>query len=161
MKLYALLRTWLTRGSTDALTLPSVCVKDTGTAKGRGVFALRAFDSGEVVELCPVIVLGTPYLALPEDLKKLVFHWELRDGLPEIQATEALALGYGSLYNHNDPANLRFETDKPALLIRFITVRHINVGEELTVNYNSDGGAATADSNWWFAEKKIKPIVGS
>jgi hypothetical protein len=107
------------------------------------------------------MILSKPYAGLPEDIKKIVFHWELREGLPDIQATQALALGYGSLYNHNNPSNMRFETDKPALLIRFIAVRYINVGEELTVNYNSDSGAATANNNWWFEEKKVKPIVGS
>lgn len=161
MKLSTTLRTWWTSRRTVPLTLPSVCVKDTGTAKGRGVFALRAFGDGEVVEICPIMILSTPYAGLPEDIKKIVFHWELREGLPDIQATQALALGYGSLYNHNNPSNMRFETDKPALLIRFIAVRYINIGEELTVNYNSNSGAATADSNWWFEEKKVKPIVGS
>jgi hypothetical protein len=42
---------------------PSVYVKDTGTAKGRGVFALRDFTAGEVIELCPVVRVY-PYLSI-------------------------------------------------------------------------------------------------
>jgi hypothetical protein len=147
----------LTWGGAAPLTLPGVCVKDTGTPKGRGVFALRAFGAGEVVEACPAVPLRTPYEALPDDLKKIVFYW---DGPVGKTATQALVLGYGSLYNHDNPANMRYEVDRPALLLRFIAIRGIDAGEELTVNYNADGGAAVSDDDWWFEEKKIKPING-
>jgi hypothetical protein len=155
--LAAALKTWLTWRRTIPLTISSSCVKATGTPKGRGVFAPRAFSDGEVIEECPVVALLTPYEALPDDIKKLVFHWDHREGLP---ATHALAFGYGSMYNHNNPANMRYEPDRLALILRFIAVRNINVGEELTVNYNAYDGAAVSDNNWWFIEKKIEPITG-
>ncbi len=157
MRLPVFLRTWLTWRGTKPLTLPEVCVKDTGTPKGRGVFALRAFAAGEVVEACPVIPLRTPYEGLPHDLKQIVFYWE---GPAGKSATQALVLGYGSLYNHNNPANMRYKIDRPELLLRFIAVRDIDPGEELTVNYNADGGAAVSDDDWWFKEKKIEPVIG-
>ena len=40
---------------------PDIYVKDTGTEKGRGAFAARRFDKGEVVEECPVIILYKPF----------------------------------------------------------------------------------------------------
>lgn len=139
------------------LTLPTVCVKDTGTAKGRGVFALREFRDGEVVEISPVVVLRTPYRALPQDIRELVFYWE---GPLGETATQALALGYGSLYNSNNPANMRYEVDRGARVLRFIAVRNIAAGEELTINYSGDDGSPLADDDWWFKEKKIELIVG-
>jgi SET domain-containing protein len=140
-----------------SLKPPSVYVKDTGTPKGRGVFAARAFGAGEVVEECPVVLLRKPYEALHKELKTMVFHWEVPEGAA---ATQALALGYGSLYNHSNPANLRYEADSESLLLRFITVRDIQPDEELTINYNADGGAAVSEDEWWFKEKGIKLVAG-
>lgn len=71
----------------------------------------------------------------------------------------ALALGYGSLYNHDNPANMRYEVDKEALLLLFIAAKDISPGEELTINYSGESGAAMAEDDWWFGEKKIKPMV--
>lgn len=45
-------------------------IKDTGTSKGRGVFALRAYHAGDVVEICPVIVFQCPYNDLPAELRE-------------------------------------------------------------------------------------------
>lgn len=154
MKLIATLRTLLTWRGADPPTLPHVCVRNTGTAKGRGVYALRAFREGEVVEVCPVVVLRRPYDALPEEIQKLVFMWERREGLPDVQA---LALGYGSLYNNDNPANMRYQADCNALVLRFIAVRDVAAGEELTVNYS---GAPDAE-DWWFKDKKIEPVISA
>ena len=52
-----------------------VYVKDTGTIKGRGVFALRDFAEGEVVEQCPVIILLRAYDQLPPRIQTMVFNW--------------------------------------------------------------------------------------
>ena len=138
-----------------ALKPPSVYVKDTGTAKGRGVFAARPFGAGETVEVCPVVLFRKPYEVLHKELKTVVFHWPVPEGA---RATQALALGYGSLYNHSNPSNLRYETDREALLLRLVAVREIEPGEELTINYNADGGAAVSDEDWWFEEKGIEQL---
>ena len=140
-----------------AIKPPRVYVRDTGTPKGRGVFAARAFTVGEVVEECPVVLLRKPYAALHKELKTFVFHWESPEGAA---ATQALALGYGSLYNHANPANMRYETDGASLVLRLIAVSDVETNEELTINYNADGGGAVSDEDWWFEEKKIEVIAG-
>lgn len=132
---------------------PSVYIRDTGTAKGRGVFASRAFSAGEVVEECPVVLLRKHYEGLHKELKTITFHWEAPEG---VAATHALALGYGSLYNHANPANMRYEMDRAALVLRLVAVRDIVPDEELTINYNADGGAHVSEDEWWFEEKGIK-----
>lgn len=139
------------------LSPPSAYIADTGTPKGNGVFAARVINEGEVVEACPVVVLQMPFSSLPEPLKTLVFDWAVLAGVP---GTHALALGYGSMYNSDNPANLRYEADQQGLLLRFIAVREIAEGEELTVNYDAVGGGATWHDNNWFDRMKIKPIVG-
>lgn len=136
---------------------PSVYVKETGTPKGRGVFAARPFVAGEVVEVCPVILFRKEYKVLHKELKTVVFHWQVPEGAA---ATQALALGYGSLYNHANPSNLRYETDGEALVIRFIAARDVAADEELTINYNADGGAHVSEDEWWFEEKGIRLVAG-
>lgn len=45
------------------------------------------------------------------------------------------------------------------LSLRFISVREINEGEELTVNYNAIGGGAEWGNDNWFDRMNVKPIV--
>ncbi len=127
-------------------------VKDTGTPKGRGVFAARDFNEGELVEECPVIVMDMAFIFLPNEIKVMTFHWEI-----DSPHACALALGYGSLYNHDNPASLRYEKDLQNGIIRFMARRPICKDEELTINYNSQQGVS--DSNEWFEGHKVAPIL--
>ncbi len=99
---------------------------------GLGVFARRAFSVDEVVECCPVIVCPEPEETLLEqtNVRGLYFHWA--------EDAVAIALGYGSLYNHAWSSNARYEPDFEASLIRFIAVRPIGAGDEVTINYTGD-----------------------
>ncbi|HEX7317510.1 MAG TPA: SET domain-containing protein [Pyrinomonadaceae bacterium] len=134
---------------------PCVYVKDTGTPKGRGVFAARAFGAGEAIEECPVLLIKKPYEVIHKELKNYVFHWPVPEGAA---ARQALALGYGSLYNHANPSNMRYETDEEARVLRLVAVRDIARDEELTINYNADGGAPVSEDEWWFEEKGISLV---
>jgi len=138
---------------TDRLTPPCIHVKDTGTSKGRGVYASRAFRKGEIIEVCPVVVVRGSFNALPAELQTLVYGWHLLAREPR---THAVALGYGSLYNSANPANMRFEADAAAAALRFIADRDILQDEELTINYSSWGGAAQSTTNDWFKRLKVR-----
>lgn len=101
-------------------------------SKGRGVFARRAIASGTVIERVPVVVVPTTdVLSLPYEsrLADYVFDWG-RD-------TVALALGYGSLYNHSYAPNARYD-DEGQLTKVFTAITDIAAGDEVTVNYNGD-----------------------
>lgn len=143
--------------ATDAHTLlpPAACVRDTGTAKGKGVFALRAFVKGEPVEVAPVLVLKGDFDDLPELLKTYVFDWSTLTGMPRCQA---VALGFGSMYNHDNPASLVYVADGRASLMRYLAARDIAAGEELTINYNALGGVSTSDDDNWFERNHIAVI---
>lgn len=139
------------------ITPPDACVRDTGSARGRGVFTTRAHGAGEVVETAVAFVFSLRSAHLPDLLRKCIFSWEV---LAEQPGTRALALGFGSLYNHANPANMRYEADAEHELLRFIAVRDIAADEELTINYNAVGGAAEwADDNW-FASHSIERLPG-
>jgi uncharacterized protein len=140
------------------ISLPGVEVKHTGSARGRGVFALRPFQANEVVEVCPVVVLRCREDSLPEELRLRVFDWVVLANQPA--PAHGLALGYGSLYNHADHANLRYQAQIlfPSHNLLFIAVRLIVAGEELTINYNAVGGGPEWPDNNWFERHKIKKV---
>ena len=100
--------------------------------KGRGVFACRPIRKGEVIERVPVLVL--PAAEVEEDAG-----WEGLVGYCFVwgRGTLALALGYGSLYNHSYRPNARYE-DEGRQTKLFRALRRIEPGEEITVNYNGD-----------------------
>lgn len=91
---------------------------------GRGVFAGRKYRKGEVIEVCPVI-------ALPEApggmLERYVFRWG-EDGV-------AVALGYGSLYNHSAEPNAKFAVRESRAEVVFRALRDIAVGEQILIDY--------------------------
>ena len=137
---------------------PNVYVKDTGSAKGRGVYAARPHVDGELIEVCPVVLFFGSFTDIPDEIRKLLFNWGV---LANRGNTHGLALGYGSLYNHDNPANMRYEADATHPLLRFIAVRAIAQDEELTVNYNAIGGGHESVNDTWFNRMGIKPVIGS
>lgn len=131
-------------------------IEDTGTRKGRGVFAARAFAVGETVEVCPVVSFVDGFDKLPVELKRVIFNWGYLSGSP---GPQGLALGYGSMYNHSNPANMRYQADLANVSLHFIAVRPIATGEELTVNYNAHGGGAEWHDDTWFEQMGIEPLA--
>ena len=102
--------------------------------KGRGVFASRAIRAGEIIEEAPVIVLpGTEIEHLERTgLQDYYFLW----GTDEEDA--AILLGACSLCNHSYEPNAVFELRPESQTIRFVALRDIAAGEEVTTNYNGD-----------------------
>lgn len=130
-------------------------IRDTGTARGRGVFALRPFKKGELVEVAPVLVLKTEFDELPQLLRTYVFDWETLTG---ISNAHAVALGFGSMYNHSNPANLIYQADGREGVMRYFAARAIRAGAELTINYNAKGGSPVSEDNNWFDRHDIRII---
>jgi len=95
------------------------------------VLAKTQFARGEIVEICPVVLLG-------EEAKTID---RLKDMLFEIDRDKnewALALGYGSLYRHSKKANIEYAYNKLTKQMYFITKNTVKLGEELTINYGQD-----------------------
>lgn len=130
-----------------------ICVRDTGTSRGRGVFAARNFPAGELIEASPVVVVEARFEQLPIVLQRMVFSWRDADGTREVHG---LALGCGSLYNGANPANVRYERDFVQWQIRFIAARDIECGEELTINYSAGDGSPGSKDDAWFDEHGIR-----
>lgn len=100
--------------------------------KGRGVFARVFLEEGCEIERVPVLVLPEDEVCGSDDCSLLgnyCFYWA--------PGKVALALGYGSLYNHSYTPNATY-LDLPNRTKLFRAIRDIQPGEEITVNYNGD-----------------------
>ena len=111
------------------MILPCLYVSAT-EQMGRGVFTEEALDAGTIIELSPVIVMNA-------DDRKLLDKTLLHDYIFEWGNNECcVALGYVSVYNHSYGSNCEYEMVIDEEFIRIKTMRHINAGEELFINYN-------------------------
>lgn len=115
--------------------------------KGRGVFASKNYNIGETIEDCPVIVLSSMDRKGIEgtNLYNYYFSW----GANRDEA--AIALGYGSLYNHSYSPNAKYIKQTREGILRIVTYRDIRIGDEIKVNYNED---PSADKEVWFDVKQ-------
>lgn len=112
---------------------------------GRGVFTSESINTETVIEVAPVIVMDSNDKNLLDQtaLYNYIFEW----GVERKQC--CVALGYASVYNHSKTSNCEYEMDYKEQQIRIKTVRAIEAGEELFINYNGDWNAANAV---WFKE---------
>lgn len=100
--------------------------------KGRGVFAVKRITKDEEIERVPVLILPAADIFGSTRTSKLadyVFEWD-KDEM-------ALALGYGSLYNHSFRPNAQYWRQGKDTQI-YVALRDIEPGEEITINYNRD-----------------------
>lgn len=103
---------------------------------GRGVFTSEPIPKESLIEICPVIIL--PETELPIIHKTFLHDYYFLWGEEEKEC--AIALGFGSLYNHAYDANAEYIFDLDEKTIDFYSVRYIRAGEEITVNYNGESG---------------------
>ena len=97
---------------------------------GRGVYAKRDFKRGEIVEIAPVVVMPKREVGVHARLSHYVFEWG--------PGCYAVALGYGSLFNHSSDPDVLFSLDKPKRKIIFRAVRPIRRGQEIMTSYGYD-----------------------
>jgi uncharacterized protein len=101
---------------------------------GRGIFATRTIQKGELIHEAPVIVCpDDEYKKLQKTvLRNYYFNWG------ENYDHVAIALGYGSLFNHSYSPNAMFENNLKKETVDFFALKKIKTGEEILVNYNGD-----------------------
>ena len=102
---------------------------------GRGVYTSEDIEAGALIELCPVIVLNPKDTGQIHEthLHDYYFIWDIE------QKSSAIALGYGSLYNHSSDPNAEYENDYDENVIRFTALKHIPAHHEILIHYNAGG----------------------
>lgn len=100
---------------------------------GRGIFAKQNIKRKSIIEISHVIVFdkADSKKILNTKLASYIYDWNKENRF-------ALALGFGSLFNHSYSANARYEMDYDKKLIRFIAHKDIRKGEEIFINYNAE-----------------------
>jgi SET domain-containing protein len=98
---------------------------------GRGVFAGRRYRKGDVIEVCPVLPIPRGQAGRYSDglLDRYLFWW------PSPAYPTAIALGYGSIYNHSFAPNARFTPRPVTNTLVFRAAHDIEPGEQIFVDY--------------------------
>lgn len=104
---------------------------------GRGVFAAQDFAPGDLIETAPVLVIPAAEWSLIE--KTALFNYCYAFGGNGCEDM-ALALGFGSMYNHSYTPNAQYIKKIEEKAISYYAIRPIERGEEITINYNGDPG---------------------
>jgi SET domain-containing protein len=104
---------------------------------GRGVFAAKNIKKGEVIEVCPILLLWDKDATVLQQtkLQRYVFEYTKKSSM--------LALGYGSLYNHNDEPNALYElltyenAAEESNQLYITALKPILKNEEIYINYGN------------------------
>ena len=115
-------------------------------AKGKGMFTNELILADTIIEIAPVIVMPAPDRLLLDKtlLHDYIFEW----GTDKTQC--CMALGFVPIYNHSYNSNCEYFMDYSTNTIMLKTVKNIEAGEEVFINYNGDFNDKTA---LWFDAK--------
>ena len=110
--------------------MPGLYILDS-EKKGRAVYCLHDIAEGSLIEICPVIVVPPKdTLAIHNSiLHDYYFMWDME------AKSSAIALGYGSLYNHSDQPNAEFLIDRTTTEIKIMAIQDVTAGTEITLDY--------------------------
>jgi SET domain-containing protein len=104
---------------------------------GRGVFAGRRFRKGELLERCPILCVSARDRRILERTGLRGYLYERHKG------AGAIALGFGSLYNHSAHPNAECELVLEDQILDVRALRDITKGEEISISYGDE-------SELWF-----------
>jgi hypothetical protein len=101
------------------------------TSRGLGVFTKIDISPEVIIEHSPFSSCWvTKWEDTPENLRKMVFSF------PQGQDNYVIALGYISIYNHNDNNNAIWTTSDNGICIK--TIKEINAGQEVFIHYGDN-----------------------
>lgn len=115
--------------------------------KGRGIYTRKGLAKDVTIEVAPVIVMSDEDRKL---LDKTLLHDYIFEWTPGGQSMCCMALGYVPIYNHSYASNCEYFMNYEEQTILIKTMRSIEPGEELTINYNGDWDDETPV---WFEAK--------
>ncbi len=110
---------------------------------GRGVYCAEDISAGSFIEVCPVICLDKKDTSTIHKtrLHDYYFVWDIDN------KTSAIALGYGSMYNHSETPNADFEIVLDRREIIITAISDIPAGTEIAIDYI---GAKEEGIELWF-----------
>jgi SET domain-containing protein len=116
----------------NILSLEKIYVKISNIkGAGQGVFARKIIKKNEIIENCPFIELSESDPANLLGSKLVTYFFYFGKNKERI----AIALGFGSFYNHSNEPNAKFEINEKEKIIVFTAIENIKEKEEITFNY--------------------------
>lgn len=126
--------------------MQKIIVQQSKTAMGLGVIATEEIKKGETIEIVPLLLMPIAEFELIKKTKLYYYFFEYSN------SHFAIALGYGSLYNHSYSPNSRYLYSYKNKQLIIKAIKDIEKGEEIFFNYNyyPDDDTPLED---WFQEK--------
>ena len=110
----------------------------------RGVFARCDIKKGEIIEICPVILVPRHDMSnLSESILVTYFFYFGKN-----KERLVIALGFGSIYNHSYEPNATYKVKLKEKTIEFSALKDIKKDTEISFNYNY--GNPKDKSPLWF-----------
>ena len=101
---------------------------------GRGVYARRSIKKDEIIEKCPVIEVPEHDMAnLKESILVTYFFY-----FGKQKQRLAVALGFGSIYNHSYKPNAKYKIKHTEKSMDFIALNDIKKDDEITFDYKQE-----------------------
>ena len=118
---------------------------------GRGVFAAQKIKKGEAIEVCPLIIVPKSDMSnLRESILVTYFFY-----FGKKKERLAVALGFGSIYNHSYTPNATYKIKVKKKTIDFTAIKDIKKNEEITFNY-SFGNPKNKNPLWFEVNRPSK-----
>ena len=111
---------------------------------GRGVFARCDIKKDELIEKCPVVEVPKYDVSNVREGILVTYFFYFGKNKQRL----AIALGFGSIYNHSYKPNATYKIRHKEKTIDFIALKNIKKDDEITVNYNY--GNPKDKSPLWF-----------
>lgn len=113
---------------------------------GRGVYARRDIKKGEIVERCPIIEVPKHDVSKLKESILVTYFFYFGKSLQRL----AIALGFGSIYNHSDKPNSTYKIKSKEKLIDFVALTDIKKDDEITFNYYNRVNLKDKKRPLWF-----------
>lgn len=108
-------------------------IKRISARKGKGVFAMKSFKAGDLIEKAPVLKLTPTERKHAEKTEMLRYLYPWRS-----TRSAAVVWGYGSIYNHSYEPNADWKQNFRDNTMVYKAIKPIKKGEEILVNYNGE-----------------------
>lgn len=129
--------------------MQKITVQQSEIIKGLGVIAKEHFKKGDTIEIVPLLLMPIKEFELIRQTKLYYYFFEYTN------SHFAIALGYGSLYNHSYTPNARYLYNFKNKQLIIKAIKSIEVGEEIFFNYNYYPNDKTPLGDWFPQEQKV------
>lgn len=135
---------------------PGLYLKDTKTAKGRGVFCTHDIEAGEELEVTPALILNDADTELADQSVLLYYTFSTgklskslreKSGIRKLDKTSAVIMGVASFCNHDESPNaeILWEEIDGSLYYTLRATAFIPKGVEICTTYGDS----------WFSERSF------